>query len=197
MAVPQTFIFAGPSGSGKGTQVDLLKRFLLKNTPEIPQYSSYTGDGFRNLMNGTTFTSHLVKEIQNAGLLQPEFLAIYLWADNLVKNITGKEHLFIDGSPRKPAEAVVLDSAMQFFKREPIHLIDVQVSDAETKRRLLARARHDDTEEGIDRRLAWYKTEVVPAVEYLKKQSRYQFHDINGEQTPEKVHADILASLGL
>lgn len=195
--IPHTFIFAGPSGSGKGTQVDLLKTYLTEKSPEVPQYSSYTGDGFRNLMNGTTLTSHLVKEVQNAGELQPEFLAIYLWADNLVKNITGKEHLFIDGSPRKPAEAIVLDSAMQFFKREPIHLIDVQVSDAETKRRLLARARHDDTEEGIDRRLAWYKTEVVPAIEYLKKQPQYRFHDINGEQTPEEVHTDIIKALNL
>lgn len=195
--IPQTFIFAGPSGSGKGTQVDLLKKYLTEKSPEVPQYSSYTGDGFRNLMNGTTLASHLVKEIQNVGALQPEFLAIYLWADNLVKNVTGKEHLFIDGSPRKPAEAVVLDSAMEFYKRDPIHLIDVQVSDAETKRRLLARARHDDTEEGIERRLAWYKTEVVPAIEHLKKQSRYQFHDINGEQTPEKVQEDIIKAIAL
>src|SRR3989344_4503884 len=117
---PHTFIFVGPSGSGKGTQVDLLKQYLAKKTPEVPQFSSYTGDGFRNLMNGTTLAAHLAKDIQNAGLLQPEFLAIYLWADNLIKNVTGKEHLFIDGSPRKPAEAIVLDSAMEFYKRQPV-----------------------------------------------------------------------------
>ncbi|OHA21529.1 MAG: hypothetical protein A2849_03850 [Candidatus Taylorbacteria bacterium RIFCSPHIGHO2_01_FULL_51_15] len=194
---PCTFIFAGPSGSGKGTQVDLLKAYLKHNTPEIPEFSSYTGDGFRALMNGDTLAAHLAKEIQNAGLLQPEFLAIYLWADNFIKNVTGKEHLFIDGSPRKPAEAIVLDSAMEFYKREPVHIIDVVVSDAETRRRLLLRARHDDTNEGIDRRLAWYKTEVVPAIEYLKKQPRYRFHRINGEQAPEQVHRDILKALVL
>jgi adenylate kinase family enzyme len=194
---PQTFIFAGPSGSGKGTQVDLLKKYLAEKSPEIAQFSSYTGDGFRNLMGGTTLASHLAKEIQNAGLLQPEFLAVYLWADNLIKNVTGKEHLFIDGSPRKPAEAIVLDSAMEFYKREPVHLIDVQVSNAETRRRLLLRARHDDTEEGIVRRLGWYKTEVVPAIEYLQKRPRYLFHAINGEQTPEAVHRDILLALNL
>ncbi len=194
---PQTFIFAGPSGSGKGTQVALLKEYLAKKTPEIPQFSSYTGDGFRALMNGATLASHLAKEIQDAGLLQPEFLAISIWADNLIKNVTGKEHLIIDGSPRKPAEAIVLDSAMQFFKRENIQIIEVNVPNAETKRRLLLRARHDDTEEGIARRLGWYKTEVLPAVEYLKSQPNYRFHSINGEQNPTQVHQDILKALAL
>ena len=194
---PLTFIFAGPSGSGKGTQVDLLKQYLAKKTPTIPQFSSYTGDGFRALMQGTTLASHLAKKIQEVGGLQPEFLAVYLWADNLIKNVTGKEHLFIDGSPRKPAEAIVLDSALEFYKRDPIHLLLVDVSDAETKRRLLLRGRHDDTEEGITRRLGWYKTQVVPAIEYLKGRPTYRFHEINGEQTPEQVHAEIISQLNL
>ncbi len=197
MAKPLTFIFAGPSGSGKGTQVDLLKQYLAKKTPKIPQYSSYTGDGFRNLMNGTTLAAHLAKKIQEVGGLQPEFLAIYLWADNLIKNVTGKEHLFIDGSPRKPGEAIVLNSAMEFYRREPVHILDIVVSGAETKRRLLLRGRHDDTEEGIARRLSWYKTQVVPAVDYLKKQPRYRFYDIDGEQTPAEVHKSIIEALQL
>ena len=195
--IPSTFIFAGPSGSGKGTQVTLLKEYLAKKNPEISQFSSYTGDGFRALMNGTTLDSRLVKEIQDAGELQPEFLAVYLWAGNLINNITGNEHLFIDGSPRKPAEAIVLDSAMRFFKRSPIHLILVNISNTEAKRRLLLRARHDDSTAEIDRRLGWYTTEVVPSVDYLKGQPGYFFHDINGEQSPEQVHQAVVKALGL
>lgn len=194
---PQTFIFVGPSGSGKGTQVDLLQQHLAKRTPEIPQFSSYTGDGFRALMQGTTLASRLAKDIQEVGGLQPEFLAIYLWADNLIKNITGKEHLFIDGSPRKVAESMVLDSALQFYKRISIHLILVNVSNAEAKRRLLLRSRHDDGVAEIDRRLFWYATEVVPAIDYLKQRPGYVFHDINGEQSPEEVHAEIISRLSL
>ncbi|HCB35432.1 MAG: hypothetical protein A2W52_02585 [Candidatus Taylorbacteria bacterium RIFCSPHIGHO2_02_49_25] len=192
---PSTFIFAGPSGSGKGTQVDLLKRYLKGKTPNITQFSSYTGDGFRALMNGTTLASKLAKEIQEAGGLQPEFLAVYLWADNLIKNVTGTEHLFIDGSPRKIAESMVLDSALQFFKRSPINLILVNVSPAESKRRLLLRARHDDGGEKIDRRLSWYETEVLPSINYLKDRPGYIFHDIDGEQTPEEVHQTIVKAL--
>lgn len=194
---PQTFIFAGPSGCGKGTQVEMLKEYLSKKTPNIPQFSSYTGDGFRALMNGTTLASKLAKEILEAGGLQPEFLAIWLWADNLVKNLTGKEHLFIDGSPRKIAESMVLDSALKFFGRNSIHIILVNVSDAEAKKRLLLRARHDDSGEEIARRLGWYASEVVPAIDYLKNQPGYIFHDIDGEQKPEQVHLAIIKALQL
>ncbi|MCR4310962.1 MAG: nucleoside monophosphate kinase, partial [Candidatus Taylorbacteria bacterium] len=103
MAKPLTFIFTGPSGCGKGTQVELLKKYLEEKSPEIPQFHSYTGDGFRAFMKGTTLASKRAKEIQEAGELQPEFLAVWLWAGNLINNVTGAEHLFIDGSPRKPA----------------------------------------------------------------------------------------------
>jgi adenylate kinase family enzyme len=71
----------------------------------------------------------------------------------------------------------------------------VYVSPAEAKRRLLLRARHDDGAAEIDRRLSWYKTEVLPAVNYLKNRPGYLFHDINGEQSPAKVHAEIISRL--
>ncbi len=195
MAQPLTFIFCGPSGSGKGTQVELLKAHLKKETPDIPQFHSYTGDKIRAFMDGPTLAAHIAKEIQEAGKLQPEFLAIYLWAENFVKNLKGGEHILIDGSPRKPAEAVVLDSALQFFKRDSVYLFDIHISPEESKRRLLLRARHDDHTEKIARRLSWYATEVLPAIEYLRKQSGYHYHRINGEQAPEAVFSEILTAI--
>ncbi|MBI2475749.1 MAG: nucleoside monophosphate kinase [Candidatus Taylorbacteria bacterium] len=192
---PQTFIFAGASGCGKGTQVELLKQYLAKKTPDIEQFCSYTGDGFRALIEGTTVASRRAREIQMAGGLQPEFLAVWLWADLLIKNFNGDEHLFIDGSPRKLGEAIVLDSALEFFKRERIHVIVIEISDEETTRRLLARGRADDTVEAIRKRLGWYRKSVVPAMDYFKMRRGYEFVEINGEQTPEAVHQDILQVL--
>ncbi len=194
---PQTFIFAGPSGCGKGTQVELLKQYLAKKTPDIRQFHSYTGDGFRALILGTTAASRHAREIQMAGGLQPEFLAVWIWADLFIKNFNGDEHLFIDGSPRKLGEAIVLDSAMKFYKRERPYIIVISVSEAETTRRLLARGRSDDTPDAIKRRLGWYQEFVVPAVEYFKKRPGYRFVEINGEQKPEAVHHDILKALKL
>ena len=71
----------------------------------------------------------------------------------------------------------------------------MNVSPAESKRRLLLRARHDDGGEKIDRRLSWYETEVLPSINYLKDRPGYIFHDIDGEQTPEEVHQTIVKAL--
>jgi adenylate kinase len=195
--IPKTFIFAGPSGCGKGTQVELLKEYLTKKTPEIAQFHSYTGDGFRAFIEGTTFASKRAREIQLAGGLQPEFLAVWIWAELLIKKFKGDEHLFIDGSPRKLGEAIVLDSALQFFKREDVKVIVLNVSDEETTRRLLARGRQDDKPEAIKKRLEWYHDLVVPAVVYYKNRPGYKFIEIDGEQTPEEVHKAIIRSVGL
>lgn len=197
MAKPLTFIFAGPSGCGKGTQVELLKKHLQEKNPDIKQFHSYTGDGFRAFIDGTTAASRRAREIQMAGGLQPEFLAVWIWADLFIKNLTGEEHLFIDGSPRKLGEAIVLDSALDFFKREQTQVIVINVSDGETTSRLLARGRADDTAEAIKKRLGWYRDLVVPSVEYFKNRPGYRFIEINGEQTPKKVHQDILKALGI
>ncbi|MDO8590435.1 MAG: nucleoside monophosphate kinase, partial [bacterium] len=182
---PKTFIFAGPSGCGKGTQVALLKTYLQKKTPDIKQFHSYTGDGFRAFIEGKTTASKLARKIQMAGGLQPEFLAVWIWADELIKNFTGQEHLFIDGSPRKLGEAIVLDSALDFFKREQSYVIVINVSDEETTRRLLERGRADDTPEAIKKRLEWYRNFVLPAALYFKNRPGYQFIEIDGERTPE------------
>ena len=86
---------------------------------------------------------------------------------------------------------------MQFYKRERPHIILVDIGEAEAKRRLLARNRHDDTEEAIVRRLSWYGKEVVPAVNYFKDRPEYHFVEVNGEQEPAEVHQDIINALAL
>ena len=57
--------------------------------------------------------------------------------------------------------------------------------------KLMTRA--DDTVEGAKERLRWYKTDVMPVINYYKKQGR--LIKINGEQSIEKVFKDILKAL--
>ena len=104
-------------------------------------------------------------------------------------------HLMFDGTPRRILEAHLLDSAFKFFKREKPHLIFLNVSREWARERLLARKRMDDDKKDIEARLAWYDTDVVPAIEFYRNSHDYNFHDINGEQTIEKVYADIIESL--
>lgn len=195
---PQTFIFAGPSGSGKGTQVEKLKE-KLGTISEREILHFYSGDHLRELMNqrSETETGRRVKETLNqGGLIQP-FLPIWLWADFLVNNYTGEEHLVIDGSPRTEPEAHALDSAVQFYEMTKPHVLLVDVSREESKRRLMERGRGDDTEENIDRRLDWYESEVKPAVEVYRDNEKYRFHHINGEQSRDEVHDEIMNALSL
>ena len=195
---PQTYIFAGPSGSGKGTQVERLKE-VLATASDNPLHHFYTGDHFRSYMRqkSDTHAAALSQQINDVGGLQPSFLAIWLWSEDFVKNLTGAENLIIDGSPRTVLEAQALDGAMRFYRRSKPHVILIDVSKEEAERRLMERGRGDDTKDSIDRRLGWYESEVKPAVDMYRDNADYQFHEINGEQSIEAVTRDILETLDL
>ena len=44
MNKPQTFIFVGRSGSGKGTQIELLQKYIKEQMPEIGSYLFVMGE---------------------------------------------------------------------------------------------------------------------------------------------------------
>lgn len=54
-------------------------------------------------------------------------------------------------------------------------------------------SRDDDTVEGIKKRLAWFKTDVGPSINYYKKQGN--LIKINGEQSVKAIHRDILKAI--
>lgn len=194
---PQTFIFFGRSGSGKGTQATLIKEYVGKRDPARKVLYVETGAKFREFMAKDNYSSALVKNIIDAGNLLPAFLPVWLWTDFFINNLTGAEHLVLDGLSRRVIEGPVLDSAMHFYDRERPHVIVIDVSENWARERLLARGRHDDSTPDINRRLDWYKSDVEPTLDFFKNNSYYRFIEINGEQSIEKVHADILSRLHL
>lgn len=194
---PQTFVFFGLSGSGKGTQSKLLINDLKELDPERKILYLETGNKLRSFIEEASLTSRLAKEVLGRGELVPEFIPIWLWTEYLIRNLSGDEHLFIDGSPRKLDEAHILDLAVKFYKRENPFVISIEVSDGWATERLLGRGRDDDNEEEIKKRLGWYKENVVPAIEYFKSNTYYKFISINGEQTIEEVHREIAEKTSL
>lgn len=194
---PQTFIFFGPSGSGKGTQARSLIEELKKRNPERKILYLETGEKLRDFAEEASLTSSLTKETLDRGELLPEFLPIWIWTEYLVRHFSGEEHLFIDGSPRKSDEAAILDSAIKFYKREKPFVISIEVSDTWAKDRLKGRGRSDDNDAEIEKRLLWYKENVLPAIEYFKNNPYYQFISINGERSIEEVHAELLTRTNL
>jgi len=194
---PQTFIFFGPSGSGKGTQAKLLQEEIKKRDPERNILYIETGQKFRELAENDSYTAKKVKEvIQNGGLL-PEFLPIWVWTSLMMENIKGNEHIFMDGLSRQPKEAPVLDSAIKFYERKNPIIVSIEVSDDWAAKLLKARGRNDDSDDEIKKRHSWYHKNVVPAMEYFKNDPYYRFISINGEHSIEEVHAEIMQKVGL
>jgi len=195
---PQTFIFFGPSGCGKGTQAKLLADELKKKDQQRNILYIETGKKFRELAEGNSLTAKDVKEnILGKGNLAPIFLPIWIWAGLMIENMTGDEHLFLDGVSRRFEEAYVLDSALKFYERQNPTVISFEVSDEWATKLMKGRGRADDTNEEIKNRLSWYKENTMPAVEYFKNNPDYRFIAIDGEQTIEEVHKEVMEKVGL
>jgi len=193
----QTIIFFGSSGSGKGTQADLLLKYLEKNDPEHKVLHIETGELFRDFMKEKNYTSALTAEIVNQGRILPDFMPIWIWTEYLIKHFSGDEHLILDGVSRQPHEAKILDSAIRFYKRRNPIIVEIKVSRQWATKRLLERGRNDDSEEQIKRRLDWYYQKTSEALQVFKDNSYYSFYSINGEQDIEKVHEDLVSDLKL
>lgn len=154
-----------------------------------------TGAEFRKFIQGGNYTQKVSKKIHDDGGLQPEFLSVYMWSHLLAESFKGNEHLIIDGTPRKFHEAGVLHSIFDFYKREKPYLIFINTGEKWAVDRLKGRGRADDNLEDIKARLYWYETDVAPTIDFYRNNPKYNFIEIDGEQTIEKVHKDILANL--
>ena len=197
MINPQTFIFFGPSGSGKGTQAKLLIEKLKEKDPNTEVLYLETGQKLREFAKEQSFSAQKTKEVIDSGGLMPEFLPIWIWSQFFVDNMTGAEHLVVDGISRKLHEAWILDTALRFYSRvEPV-VISIIVSPEWATDRLEERGRVDDKAEEIKRRMEWYEKSVKPALEHFKTNSYYKFVEINGEQSIEAVHKEILEKINL
>lgn len=192
---PQTFVFFGQVGSGKGTQVKLLIDFLKAKDGRESVYAG-TGDGFRKLIDSENYTADLVKEYVHNGILVPDFLTDAVFINILISNLSSDKNLIADGYPRTDSQSIVFEEMMKFFKRDDIKIIYIELSEEEAMKRNLLRGRHDDTKEGLTKRFNEYKNKVVPAMNYFKDKQGYEIHTINGEQSVEDVHKDIIKALG-
>ena len=195
---PQTILFHGISGAGKGTQAQLLKHYMEDKDSQNPVIYLSTGQEFRRFMEGDSFASRKVKALLDEGGLLPDFLPVWIWTDFLNRHMhTGKEHIILDGAVRRINEAPMMESALDFFEREHPVVIILNVTRERAIQHLKKRGRYDDNDDDIKARLDWYETNVAPALNYFRENNRYRVFDVNGEQGIEQVHAEIIERLGL
>lgn len=192
---PQTFIFFGIVGSGKGTQVELLEKYLKENNLAEDIVSTSTGAEYRKIIESGSYTAKIVKDILEKGQLQPNFLTISLFTNILVSFMKENTTFIADGFPRTIAQSEAFEKAMDFYGRDNIQIIYIELDKEEAVKRMKLRGRSDDTEEGIAKRFDEYVNNVIPSMNYFKDKQGYTIHTINGKQSKEEVHADIIKSL--
>lgn len=193
----QTVIFYGKSGSGKGTQAQLLKQFLKERDPARRVLYIETGAAFRTFAQKDNFTARLVKKTLEEGGLLPEFLPVWIWTQFFIDNIEENGHIILDGLARRPDEVPILAKALEFYNRSAPQIIFLTLTDQEAVERLRARGRSDDEEAEIRKRLQWFNDNVTPAVQAWHKFPEVVVHEISSTPPIEEVHQIILSTLKL
>lgn len=195
---PQTIIFIGPQGSGKGTQIAKLDAVLKEQDPTRRVVDIQTGRRFRALaMKGEGYTEKHVAETLDHGVLQPLFLSVVLWGDAMREHLDTDCHLLVDGFPRIVHEAEVLESALMFYERNHVTIVNLDAPEDVVRKRMEGRAREDDTPESIEARLTWYREETLPVIAYYRNRPDTKVVDIDGTASIEEVHHAILEALNL
>lgn len=192
----KTVIFIGPQGSGKGTQIKKLDEVLEAKDPTTKIVDIQTGRRFRALAaKGEGYTETEVSNTLESGVLQPLFLSVHLWGDAMREHMDDECHVLIDGFPRTVNEAKVLESALSFYHRPEIDIINLDTPEEVVRGRMKGRGRSDDTDESIESRLRWYREEVLPVIEYYRGRAGARVHDIDGTKSINEVHNAIIKAL--
>jgi adenylate kinase family enzyme len=187
---PQSYIFIGRAGAGKGTQAKLLSD-VLKKIHDRPILYVETGIEFRKFISTDNHTARLGKDIIETGGLMPEFMPVFIWGKILTEQYKGDQHLIFDGTPRKLLEAQLLDSVFPFYSLGKPHVIYLDIEHEESHTRLMIRSkegRKDDNAEAIEHRRIAFEQDVLPTVEWYRTNPHVTFLDTDGHGTVLSKH---------
>lgn len=183
-----TIFFIGKPGSGKGDQTKLLSE-------RTGWKVIAAGKEFRALAEEDTPLGEKVKSVNDAGMLQPRWLAEYLFLENLF-SLAGDEGVIFDGFGRRTSEAETIIDSLAWLGR-PFAVVHLSVSDGEILRRLTLRkeveGRADDSV--VEERLKEYRENTEPVIELFR--GRGTLVEVNGEGAREAIAADINAALSI
>lgn len=184
----QTIFFIGKPGCGKGTQTKLLSQ---KTGWQIIK----SGEQFRAIAAEDTPVGHKVKAENDAGILQPHWLASYLYLKAFL-GLSEDVSVIFDGFNRKVPEAQLTIDSLRWLERS-FAVINVQISDETVRRRLALRKnienRADDS--AVDERLKEYHEYTEPVLDLFRTAG--VLIEIDGEPSPEEIAIEIHKALKL
>ena len=117
----------------------------------------------------------------------PETLESYV---ELRIMIDVEEEFILDGFPRTLPQAEWLIAQHKAGLINISTVLNLEADEQVVTRRLLSRGRQDDTKEAVASRFSEYRAITLPIIKDLEKNG-IKVHHINGQGTPEEVHAQI------
>ena len=203
-------ILLGAPGAGKGTQAT-----KLVDKYQIPHIS--TGDIFRYNIKNQTPIGVIAKSYIDKGQLVPDEVTVEIVKQRLAQNDVEVGYL-LDGFPRNIFQAQELDKFAEIDK-----VIDISVNLDKLLKRITGRRvcskcgesyhvdtlngvttcsrcgaeliqRADDNEATVANRLAVYKDQTEPLIEYYKKAGKLV--TVDGDKSIDEVFKSIVEILG-
>ena len=99
-------LFLGAPGSGKGTQLELMKEYLSGEHKDTPIKSIVMGEIFRAFFKESGYVQDIARDLtMKQGKFQPDFLTNALFVRNAISVIDADSLLFFDGYPRTIKQA--------------------------------------------------------------------------------------------
>lgn len=170
-------ILTGVAGAGKSMQGKMF-------ADEHGYAWISTGEVLRVLVTGRRR-----QEMLEGKLLSDEEMIAIL--DTVLNLIDPNQEFVLDGFPRTIEQTNWLLDQVHNKRFGLTAVINLDASEAEVRKRLIARGRQDDTDEAISKRFEEYRTVTLPILEYLKKEG-VKVCSIDASQEPRAVHDDIL-----
>lgn len=185
-------IFYGAEGSGKSTQAKLLAQKL-----NLPYLGS--GDLVRDYAaKDKGMMGDICREALQLGHYVADSEMFVLWKVRL-KEPDVAEGFVIDGFPRNHTQALFLNEKLDKYGKKVNYVFYLEVSEAESIKRLLARGRTNpdgslhDSEAKVRSRLKLYQEQEADVLKFYQEEGLLK--TINGEQAIEPIHQDIVKSL--
>lgn len=190
--VPCYLIF-GPQGSGKSTQAELLADRL-----GLPFFDS--GKQLREMVaKGDVIAQQVSATMQSGQLVANNVLRKIF--DDYINSHDCSRGLVTDGFPRNITQTALFSDLASDYGWA-VTAFYIKITDDTAKERLSKRYqviegrkvfRDDDKPAIVARRLAVFKQETLPVIDWLKK--HYVVHVIDGEPSREEVFRGILEKI--
>lgn len=159
---------------------------MLATELSIPHVS--TGEILRSAVSGCTELGLKAQAYMDQGELVPDELILGMVRDRLTQPDTHSGWI-LDGFPRNVSQAKFFDELLASINQTCDRVVNLEVADEILVTRLLGRGRKDDSEGVIRNRLAVYREQTAPLIDFYH--NRHQLVSIDGDQPIETVMAEI------